>query len=61
MKVTYEFEEVSGGTLARIRIEGEARGFYKLAGPLMSRVVKRSITTDLKTLKELLESGADKQ
>ena len=60
MKVTYEFEEVSGGTLARIRIGGEASGFYKLAGPLMSRAVKRNITNDLKTLKDLLESGVDK-
>ena len=60
MQVTYEFEEAPGGTLARIRIEGEARGFYKLAGPLMSRAAKRNITNDLKTLKDLLESGADK-
>ncbi len=58
MKVTYEFEEAPSGTLARIRIEGEASVFYKLAGPLMSRGVKRSITNDLKTLKDLLESGA---
>ena len=60
MKVTYEFEEVSGGTLARIRIGGETKGFYKLAGPLMSRAVKRNITKDLKTLKDLLESEVDK-
>ena len=60
MKVTYEFEEASGGTLARIRVEGEAGGFYKLASPLMSRSVKRNITNDLRTLKELLESMADK-
>lgn len=60
MNVTYEFEEAPGGTLARIRIEGEASGYYKLAGPLMSRAVKRNITNDLKTLKALMESGADK-
>ena len=60
MNVTYEFEEAAGGTLARIRIEGGASGFYRLAGPLMSRAVKGSITNDLKTLKELLESGADR-
>ncbi len=60
MEVTYEFEEAAGGTLARIRIQGEARGFYKLGGPLMSRAVKRNITKDLKALKGLLESEVDK-
>ena len=60
MNVSYEFEEVAGGTLARIRIQGEASGFYKLAAPVMSRAVKRNITNDLKALKELLESSADK-
>ena len=59
MKVAYEFEEKSGGTLARIRIQGEASGFYKLAGPVMSRAVKRNITNDLNTLKDLLESHVD--
>jgi len=60
MEVTYEFEEAAGGTLARIRVQGEARGFYKLGGPLMSWAVRRNITKDLKALKGLLESGADK-
>ena len=60
MRVTYEFEEASEGTLARIRIQGEASGFYKLAGPLMSRAVKRNITNDLENLKDLLEAEAEK-
>ena len=59
MKVAYEFEEKGGGTLARIRTQGEATGFYKLAGPVMSRAVKRNITNDLTMLKDLLESRAD--
>lgn len=58
MKVTYGFEEAKGGTLARIRIEGETTGFYQLAGPIMSRAVKRNITNDLETLKDILESRA---
>lgn len=56
MKVDYEFEESGEGTLARIRVRGEAGGFYKLAGPMLSRGVKRNITNDLKALKKLLES-----
>lgn len=59
MKVTYEFEDSTGGTLARIRVQGDAGGFYKLAAPLMSRSVKRNITKDLKNLRDLLESKAD--
>ena len=61
MKVAYKFEEEGGGTLARIRIQGEATGFYKLAGPVMSRAVKRNITNDLSMLKDLLESRADER
>ena len=56
MLVTYEFEDADNATLARIRIQGEATGFYKLAGPAMSGMVKRNITNDLATLKTLLES-----
>jgi uncharacterized membrane protein len=33
MEVTYEFQEVAEGTLVRIRLQGDAGGFYRLAGP----------------------------
>ena len=59
MTVTYQFEGSSDGTVARIRIQGEATGFYRLAGPLLARAVKRSITKDLETLKDLLESASE--
>ena len=59
MRVTYEFEEVDGGTLARIRIQGEASGFYRLAAPLISRAVKRNVGNDLRALKKILESETD--
>jgi len=61
MEVSYRFQETPGGTLARIQVQGEAGGFYsRIAGPVMSRAVKRSITKDLKTLKRLLESSGDR-
>ena len=61
MEVSYRFQETPNGTLARIHVQGEASGFYsKIAGPLMSQAVKRSITKDLKTLKRLLESNEDR-
>ena len=58
MRIRYGFEDSADGTMASIRVEGEASGFYRLAGPLLSRAVKRSITTDPRNLKSLLESGA---
>jgi uncharacterized membrane protein len=58
MTVTYEFEDApGGGTLMRIRTEGDASGFYRLAGPLLSRAVKRGVSGDLERLKARLEAG----
>ena len=59
MTITYEFEDAPTGTVARIRAEGDATGFYRLAGPLLSAATRRSIEKDLETLKELLEAGRD--
>ncbi len=56
MDGTYQFQERDGGTLARIRVQGDAGGFFKLAAPLMARMVKRNIGKDLEALKALLEA-----
>lgn len=55
MDIRYELEDVEGGTRARIRCRGEARGFFRLAGPLMNRMVKKNITEDLERLKACVE------
>lgn len=60
MHVTYEFADAGAGTLARIRVRGDASGFYRLAAPVMSRSVRRSITKDLGRLRVLLESAEEK-
>lgn len=57
MAVTYSFEEADGGTVMRIRVEGEPSGYYRLAGPFLSGAVKRSISGDLRRLKGIIESG----
>ena len=59
MTIRYEFEDAGGGTLARIRVQGEGSGFYKLAAPLLARMVKRNVSSDLRALKQLLESSAE--
>jgi uncharacterized membrane protein len=56
MTVEYEFEDAGSGTLVRIRARGDASGFYRLAGPVLSRAVKRSIAADLERLKAALEA-----
>lgn len=55
MTVVYEFEDADGGTLMRIWARGDASGFYRLAGPVLSRAVRRSIGGDLARLKAALE------
>jgi hypothetical protein len=57
MTVIYEFEDADGGTRMRIRTRGDASGFYRLAGPLLDRAVKRGVGQDLKRLKANLEAG----
>ncbi len=58
MCVSYEFEDRDGATLARIRIEGTAEGFYRIAAPVLGRAVKQSIARDLRNLRALFETGA---
>lgn len=55
MRVTYVFSDAPGGTLASVRVEGDASGFYKVAGPLMGTMVKRNITRDMASLRAHLE------
>jgi uncharacterized membrane protein len=56
MTVVYEFEPAPGGTLARIQTGGDASGFYNLATPLLSRMVRRGVAGDLRRLKATLEA-----
>jgi hypothetical protein len=56
MTVTYEFEDADGGTRARIRTQGDAGGFYRLAAPILSLAVRRAIEKDLANVKKALEA-----
>ena len=57
MNIRYQFEEAGQGTLTRIRVQGEATGFFKLATPLLARMVKGRVSKDLRALKRIMESG----
>jgi uncharacterized membrane protein len=52
----YTFQEVLGGTRLRRAVEAEGGGFLKLLEPLQRWAVKRQLRTDLRTLKDLLET-----
>ena len=45
------------GTRLTLHGEGEPGGFFKLAGPLVGRAVKRQSQADLARLKEVLEGS----
>ena len=53
---TLTFEEVAGGTRYTQVAEGEPGGFFGLVGPLLERVGRRQLRTDLENLKDLLEA-----
>lgn len=55
MTVTYAFEDDGDGTRASVRVQGEPGAMYRVAGPILSRQVRRSVSNDLRTLKRLLE------
>lgn len=60
MKVTYSLIDAGAdgrdATVARIRVEGDPTGFYKLGGRFMAPMVRRNISGDRVRLKRIMES-----
>ena len=52
----FSFEPTEHGTRVHVKIEAEAEGLYKLAGPVLSGVAKHAWDTDFAALKALLEA-----
>lgn len=59
MRITYEFVDDDSGSTARIRVEGDASGFFTIATPVVRGKLRRAVATDLATLKGLLEKRGD--
>jgi uncharacterized membrane protein len=57
LTITSVYEPAEGGTKFTQVIEGDAKGFFGLADPILARVGKRQLQAQLGTLKDLLESG----
>lgn len=58
MLIRYELEVESGSeTHVTIHARGDAGGFYRLAAPLLERMVRRNIENDLAALEAHLEAS----
>lgn len=56
---TYTFEALGeNGSRLTYNTVGDTKGFFKLADPIVARVVKKQLTAQLETFKELLEARA---
>ena len=51
-----QLESIGEGTRYRSRLVGESGGLFKLADPILEALLKRTVETDLQTLKALLEA-----
>ena len=51
-----QLESIGEGTRYRSRLVGESSGFFKLADPILEALLKRTVDTDLQTLKAILEA-----
>ena len=54
----YTFEPVEGGTKATFGFDADLGGFFRMAEPLVVRMLRRQYETNLNHLKDLLEAGA---
>lgn len=57
-KDKFTFESVSGATKITRQTEAEVGGFFKLAEPLVVRMLNRQFDTNFSNLKDILESQA---
>ncbi|MGH2451893.1 MAG: SRPBCC family protein [Candidatus Limnocylindria bacterium] len=59
MEVTATFEAVQDGTEYRVFAQGGLSGVFTIVAPVLGRMVKRDLETDLSNLKDLLERGPE--
>ena len=56
-EATNTFASAEGGMTYTTRVEGETKGFFKLAEGLVATQLEKSLAEDLQRLKELLEKA----
>ena len=55
-RATLSFESLDGGTKVTEAMEAETGGFFKVADPIVTRMVQRQYAANLENLKDLLEA-----
>ena len=55
-QATYTFQPVDGGTRLQRHFEGEPKGFFRVAEPVLAGSIRKEFTEDLARLKAILES-----
>ncbi len=56
LEIDRQLESIDEGTRYRSRLVGDSGGLFKLADPIVAALMKRTVETDLQTLKALLEA-----
>lgn len=56
MTIHYEYDDAPGGSIFRIHTFGDPGVFFGLALPVIVPAVRRSITHDVETLRDVLEN-----
>ncbi|MBP6631696.1 MAG: SRPBCC family protein [Kofleriaceae bacterium] len=51
LRVRYHLDDAATSTRVEIQVRGEAGGFFRLAGPLLPPLVRRSLVADLDRLR----------
>jgi hypothetical protein len=57
MHVTYRFDGHPAGTVASIRVRGDAHGYYRIATPVLGLMVRLNISRDLRDLRRNLATA----
>jgi uncharacterized protein YndB with AHSA1/START domain len=58
VEARWTFDAVEGGTQVSVVLQAEPGGFFKLAEPLLRSFTKRTMETELASLKDLTEAHA---
>ncbi|MDQ6971907.1 MAG: SRPBCC family protein [Mariprofundaceae bacterium] len=56
MQAEMRYSEIEGGVRVTRSLEVDVGHFFKLAGPVVERTIKREFETDLEILKDILEN-----
>ncbi len=56
-EVTVTYEASNGGTKYTTRVEGEPKGFFKLAESMVAAQLEKTLTENGQKLKELVEKA----